>query len=128
MDTQHFQVLFETTHRSQPSSNASSRSSQITSDLKSSRSHSLDSTMLEDYSNNSLQLLLCLCKDILEDNIYPKDWSDLLVVRNKVVIKALSNIATFISNIDMKDFDNFQKQVDLIKIIIVLSFSNLNKF
>ena len=30
-----------------------------------------------------LQLLLLICKELQKSNIYPKDWSDLLVLRNK---------------------------------------------
>ncbi len=34
-------------------------------------------------SENSLELLLYMCSAIINDDIYPTDWSDLLLLRDK---------------------------------------------
>lgn len=34
-------------------------------------------------TENSLELLLYMCSAVINDDIYPSDWSDLLLLRNK---------------------------------------------
>ena len=51
--------------------------------LKNSRYPMHSCLFYTDFSSYSLQLLLIFCNNILKNNIYAKDWSDLLVLRNK---------------------------------------------
>ncbi len=60
---------------------------------------------------NTLELLLYMCSAIINDEIYPLDWSELLLLRDKVVLNALNNIADCISNHYLNNFNSLNKKI-----------------
>lgn len=58
---------------------------------------------------DGLRLLQEICYTIINEDIYPSDWSDLLVLRNRIILNTLRNIADRISKRHLKNFESSYK-------------------
>jgi hypothetical protein len=98
MESKHYQILFNLNFKF------------INSDLISMKGSS--SSQENNYTTaNTLELLLYMCSAIINDEIYPLDWSELLLLRDKVVLNALNNIADCISNHYLNNFNSLNKKI-----------------
>ena len=55
--------------------------------------------------------LLHICKCLLDENTFPKDWFDLLILRNNVLMSALFHISERINRYHLVDFSEINKQI-----------------
>jgi dedicator of cytokinesis protein 1 len=83
--------------------------------------------------SNSLQLMIYMSASLISDDIYPNDWSDLLVLRDSILLNVLHNIADRISSYHLKDFNPVNKKIwqdyfDAIVALITDSGLQLEKF
>lgn len=78
--------------------------------------------------NNSSDQLVCIkliyaCKMLLDEATYPKDWFDLMILRNHVVSSALFHIAERINKYHIKEFNELNKQIwfDYFECVVLLA-------
>lgn len=78
--------------------------------------------------NDSSHQLVCLkliytCKMLLDEGTYPKDWFDLMILRNHVVASALFHIAERINKYHVKEFNELNKQIwfDYFECVVLLA-------